>query len=390
MRLLRRTALGVLIGVVAAPVDSEAQTNRPETFRFGQSAAFSGLTSDIGVDVRLGIEAAVLESNQSGGVNGARIFFTYLDDGYEPRKAIENTRELITKRNAFALIGAVGTPTSRAVVGITKENQVPYIAPVTGAEFLRDAEKMPNVVNIRASYRQEVGEMVTRLVEDRGTSRIGVLYQDDSFGRTGLESAAESLARHGLALAGTGTYERGTTAVKTAVLDLQTADLDAVIVIGAYGPAAAAIKWSKELGFNPVFVNISFVGSQSLARELQGGEFDVFVTQVFPDFRSEELEIARSYRQAIENVWPGSPLGYGSFEGYIGARLLLKAMQLCGEEVTQQCVIGQLRQEEPIDLGGLILKFGPDDNQGLDEIYLTGLNDAGHFVPVRSLNDELR
>ena len=339
--------------------------------------------------MRLGIEAALHESNMRGGVNGARVHLTYLDDGYEPRRTITNVRDLITKWNAFALIGGVGTPTSRAVAGIAQEARVPFIAPVTGAAFLRDAETLPNVVNLRASYQQEVDEMVTRLLEDRGISRIGVLYQDDSFGRTGFASAVKALALRGLSPVGTATYERNTVAVKTAVLDLQLADPDAVIVIGAYKPSAAAIMWSREVGFDPVFINISFVGSHALARELPFGFFDVFVTQAIPDFRSDALEIARSYRRAVENFWPGSELGYSSFEGYIAARLLLEAMHGCGEDVTQECVISQFRRDEPIDLGGLTLQFGPNDNQGLDEVYLTGLDSAGQFVPVQSLNDEL-
>lgn len=389
MRLLCRAAAAILICVSTSQL-STAQTADPSIFRFGQSAAFSGPSRDVGIGVRLGIEAAVLESNQNGGVNGAQILFTNLDDGYEPRRAITNVRELITEWDVFALIGGVGTPTSRAVVGIAREAQVPFVAPITGAAFLRDVEEMPNVINLRASSQQQVDEMVARLLEDRGISRVGVLYQDDSFGRTGLASAINSLARHDLLPVGTGVYERNTVAVKTAVLDLQLADPDAVIVIGANNPSVAAIKWSHEIGFSPVFLNISLRGGLELLQVLQSGDIEVFVTQVVPDFRSDELEIAKSYRRAVENYQPGSTLGYSSFEGYIAGRLLLEAMHSCGEEVTQECVIGRFRQDTPMNLGGLILKFGPNDNQGLDEVYLTGLNSVGQLVPVQSLNEKPR
>ncbi len=389
MRLLCRTAAAILICVLALQL-SMAQSDEPPIFRFGQSAAFSGPSRDLGIGVRLGIEAAVLESNRNGGVNGAQILFTYLDDGYEPRRAITNVRELIAEWDVFALIGGVGTPTSRAVAVIAREAQIPFVAPITGAAFLRDAEKMPNVINLRASSQQQVDKMVAWLLEERGISRVGVLYQDDSFGRTGLAGAIKSLERRGLSPVGTGVYERNTVAVKTAVLDLQLADPDAVIVIGADNPSVAAIKWSHEIGFNPVFLNISLRGGHALSRVLRRGDTEVFVTQVIPDFNSDELEITGSFRRAVEAYQPGATLGYGSFEGYIAGRLLLEAMHGCGEEVTQECVIGRFRQDEPIDLGGLILQFGPHDNQGLDEVYLTGLDSAGQFVPVQPSNEKRR
>ncbi|MDE0152124.1 MAG: ABC transporter substrate-binding protein [Bdellovibrionales bacterium] len=112
---------------------------------FGQSA----ILSDIGLNMRKGILAAFNEVNQEGGIYGRQLKLISLDDSYEPEKTVENTRQLINK--VFALIGGVGTPTSRAVLPMISETSIPYIGPFTGAEFLRD-KKQKNVINIRASY----------------------------------------------------------------------------------------------------------------------------------------------------------------------------------------------------------------------------------------------
>ena len=147
---------------------------------FGQSAAFTGPTGEPGTEMRLGIQAAFHEANQNGGVYGRELELETLNDSYETDFAFANTQTLIEKNQVFALIGAVGTPTSRAASPLADAAGVPFIAPFTGAEFLRDPE-LDNVFNLRASYFQETEEMVARLTEDLAVTRVAVLYQDDSY-----------------------------------------------------------------------------------------------------------------------------------------------------------------------------------------------------------------
>ena len=102
---------------------------------FGQSAALSGPAKDLGLNLQRGIEAAFYEANQAGGVNGRQFALISVDDAYEPDLAITNTTALIEEQRVFALIGAVGTPTSRSAAPIASEAGVPYLAPFTGADF---------------------------------------------------------------------------------------------------------------------------------------------------------------------------------------------------------------------------------------------------------------
>ena len=188
----------------------------PDRVLFGQSAAFSGPAQGLGIEMRRGIEVAFAEANRTGGVDGRRLELVSADDAYEPEAAITNAQQLIDFHNVFALIGSVGTPTSRSTVPVAGEAGVPFIAPFTGAAFLRDPE-LEHVINLRASYAQETESMVGHFVDRRGMERVGVLYQDDSFGRTGYNGARIALARRGLEPVGVGLYPRNTTAVKTAL-----------------------------------------------------------------------------------------------------------------------------------------------------------------------------
>ena len=230
---------------------------------FGQSAAFSGPAQELGKNMRLGIEAAFHEANANGGVHGRMLELTSLDDAYEPEAAIANTQSLI-EDGVFALIGAVGTPTSRSATPIAAAAGVPYIAPFTGAGFLRNPQ-WENIINLRASYAQETEEMVERLTVDLGVERIAILYQDDSYGRSGYDGVQQALARRGSEAVAVGRYTRNTSAVKAAVLDIQEGNPEAVIMIGAYQPMAEFIKWARVLEVDALFLNVSFVGSTALA-----------------------------------------------------------------------------------------------------------------------------
>ena len=351
---------------------------------FGQSAAFSGPARQLGTDMKLGIEAAFNEANQRGGVHGRRLELLSLDDAYEPEAAVANSIQLIEEQAVFALIGAVGTPTSRSATPVAAEAGVPYIAPFTGAAFLRE-EQWENVVNLRASYYQETEEMIARLTGDLGIDRIAVMYQDDSFGRAGYRGARRALDRRGLAPVAVGLYPRNTTSVKTGLLDLQQGSPEAVILIGAYQPVAAAILWARRLEMDAVFMTVSFVGSNALADELGPAGEGVFVTQVVPFPTDGSLPVVTDYLNALSAYAAGEAPGFVSLEGYLAGRLAIAALDSCGRGLDRGCFLDSLRRSEITDLNGFRLDYGERDNQGSDAVFLTVIGEDGSYRAVDSL-----
>jgi ABC-type branched-subunit amino acid transport system substrate-binding protein len=359
-----------------------------ERVLFGQSAAFSGPAQELGRNMRLGIEAAFDDVNRRGGVYGRRLELKSFDDSYEPEAAIVNTLQLINDEGVFALIGAVGTPTSRSATPVAADAGVPYIAPFTGAEFLRSPE-WNNILNLRSSYYQETEEMVARLTEDLGVQRIGVMYQDDSYGRAGYRGVRLALERRGLRPVSIGVYPRNTTAVKTALLDLHRGNPQAVIMIGAYQPVAALITWARHTGISPVFMTVSFVGSNALAKELGAVGAGVYVTQVVPFPRDDSLPITSAYLNALSVHAPDAVPGFVSFEGYLAGRLAIAGLEGCGSEVDRDCFLDSLRRADVVDIDGFQLRYGADDNQGSDAVFLTIIGSDGDYHPVDTLQDTI-
>ncbi|MDE2994985.1 MAG: ABC transporter substrate-binding protein [Chloroflexota bacterium] len=282
---------------------------------FGQSAAFSGPAQALGRGMRLGIQAAFHERNQTGGVHGRMLELTTLDDQYEPHLAYSNTLNLISRERVFALIGEVGTPTSRSASPLANAEDVPFIAPFTGAGFLREAE-LENVVNLRASYHQEAEEMVARLTEDLGITRVAVMYQNDSYGQSGLDGVVAALPQRGLEPVASWYYQRNSDAVKAAVFNIVQANPEAVIMIGAYAPVAKAITLARE-DIDPIFMAVSFVGSNALAQELGPDGAGVYVTQVVPLPDDTGVPAVAAYRAALKAFDANAVPGFVSLEGYL-------------------------------------------------------------------------
>jgi ABC-type branched-subunit amino acid transport system substrate-binding protein len=354
---------------------------------FGQSAAFSGPAEELGTNMEFGIRAAFHEVNQKGGVHGRELVLLIADDEYEPEAAIANTRILIEEHGVFALIGAVGTPTSRSAVPVAFEAGVPYIAPFTGAEFLRNADLF-NVINLRASYYQETEEMVERLTTDLGITRIAVLYQDDSYGRAGYNGVRLALESRSMEMVSIGVYTRNTTAVKAALLDLRRGEPEAVIMIGAYKPVAALIKWARHTGMDPVFMTVSFVGSNALAQELGPDGEGVFVTQVVPFPTDDSIQIIKEYLRATRELSSWHDPSFVSLEGYLAGRLAIEGLERCGPDPTRQCFLESIRTAGLIDLNGFELNFeGMNDNQGSEAVFLSMIGEDGNYQSVSSLRD---
>ncbi|UCG14259.1 MAG: ABC transporter substrate-binding protein [Deltaproteobacteria bacterium] len=374
--------------IIAGLLASSTAQAEPGVFHdkivFGQSAAFEGPAAALGLGMREGILAAFQETNGAGGVNGRKLELVSYDDGYEPEKAIKNTANLIKDDKVFALIGAVGTPTSKAAQPIATDAGVPFIGPFTGAAFLRNPS-LGNVINIRASYDQETEAWIEHLTTDLGLSRIAILYQDDSFGRAGLSGVTRALEKRGMKLVAEGTYKRNTTAVKRALLTIRKGKPEAVVMVGAYKPCAEFIKLAPRVKLNAVFVNISFVGSKALAKELGKRGHGVVVTQVVPFPEDASVPLVAQYQKAMKAFNSKADPGFVSLEGYMVGRLVVQVLERLGDDVTREKLLTTIAQVGTFELGGIKLTYGPGDNQGMDQVFLTLIQKDGSFRPVQNL-----
>jgi ABC-type branched-subunit amino acid transport system substrate-binding protein len=350
----------------------------------GQAAPLDGPAKALGTGMREGLLAAFDEVNAAGGIHGRRVELLTVDDGYEPERSVSATRQLIERDGVFAIIGPVGTPTSKAAQPLAEASGVPFIGPFTGAGFLRDPT-LKTVINVRASYDEETEAWIKHLTEDTGARKIAILYQDDSFGQAGLAGVEKALAKRGMELAAKGSYPRNTTAIKTALLDIRKATPDAVVMVGAYAPCAEFIRMARKLKLDATFVNISFVGSDALARELGADGAGVVVSQVVPVPDDTSIPIVASYRAALARGNPNAKPGFVSLESYVTGRLMVEALKAMPGEPSRAALLETVLKRGDFDIGGLRLLYGPGDNQGSDKVFMTVIQPDGSFIAVEKL-----
>jgi branched-chain amino acid transport system substrate-binding protein len=355
-----------------------------DTILFGQAAALGGPSSALGQGMRQGILAAFAEINSKGGVHGRRLELISRDDGYDPDRSMMATVKLIEQDKVFALIGAVGTPTSIATVPIAAAKNVPFIGPFTGAEFLR-ASEFQNVVNIRASYSAEAEAWIKHLTEDLHLKNIAIFYQDDAFGRDGLAGVKAALARRGLELAAEGTFERNTRAVGAAFRAIRRAEPEAVVMVGTYGPCAEFIKLAHRNGVKPTFVAISFVGATALARELGPDGKGVIVSEVVPFPWDTHLKLVADYQAALRSLDPGLTPDFISLEGYLSGRLAAAALDMAGPNPTRADMLRIINEVGRFDIGGDIIAFGNKAREQPARVFLTVIQPDGSFKAVDKL-----
>lgn len=347
----------------------------------GQSCALSGPARDLGIHMKAGIEAAFKQCNTRRTVNGRQVLLISMDDYYEPGQAIKNTHHLIHIQKVFVLMGQVGTPTSKAVAPIAAKAEVPFLAPYTGARFLRQPLQK-NIINIRAGYDQETEHIAGYLVRNRKMTRIACFYQNDSFGKAGLDGLTTALKRYHIHLVAQDYYQRNTLSVMGGLLRIRQADPQAVVLVGAYQPVAEFIKLGRAKGMpDTLFCSLSFAGAESLKNALQDIDGGIIISQVVPLPEYTDIELVRNYKQAMAEYQPELNISTISFEGYIAGRFFIEAARSVTGPLTRQAFVDAVEKAGTFDIGGLTLTFGPDDHQGLDTIYLTTIENK-KIVPV--------
>ncbi len=372
--------------------------------KVGMSAAFSGQSRDLGLNMKLGVETAFQAANEAGGINGRKLTLISLDDGYEATRVADTMKDLLEKREVFAFVGNVGTPTSVVAGPYAAKNRTLFFGAFTGAPALRQDPPDRYIFNYRASYKEETAQAVSYLIDVKKYSpdQIVVFAQEDSYGDAGFEGVIRAMRKHGVSendILRVG-YKRNTVDVDRAVSAVvayndrtelvkagagepravQKHPVRAIIMVATYRSAAKFIQKVREftrMG-EALFFNVSFVGTESLADELKSASAtlcsNVFVTQVVPPFDSGATGVLR-YRDLLAKFQPQAQPGFVSLEGFVVGSLFVEALKRAGQELTTEKLVDALEQVQNFDPGfGTKISYSISEHQGSHKVWGTRLD----------------
>ncbi len=406
-RVLQYGLAGSLMGLAPKSLGATMSSGVTDSeIVLGMSAAFSGPSRGLGIELFRGASAYFEHVNRNGGVGGRKVVLKTYDDGYQPDPAVKNTLTLMLEDEVFALFGYVGTPTVTRVLPMLKkfqERQIYLFFPFTGAQPQREPPYGGFAFNLRASYRQETAGLVQNFV-DIGRRRIAVFYQADAYGRSGWAGVRKALKPYGERIVGEATYRRGskfTGVMRDQVEILKASRPDAVICIGAYAACAAFLRDAVDLGLHVPIANVSFVGSENLLNLITQGRDDgerysdlLVNSQVVPSYHDTSIPAVKQYQELMALYAPSAPQellkesytpfshSFVSLEGFLDAKMMVEILTRLGERPERSALEDAVFSIAEYDLGiGETVSFGPERRQGLHKVYYTVV-DEGRFVPL--------
>jgi len=363
----------LLIFTVVAISSAQVQTPgvTDDSILIGSCSALDGPTRFLGSETVLGATTYLHSINDQGGVFGRKVQLLAFDDGYDPDKAPACFKRMI-KEGVFALGFFVGTPTAKVYVPMAQDEKIPVVGLFTGAQMLYEPLKR-YIINVRASYYDETREQVDKLW-DVNLRKIGVIYQDDAFGKTVLDGVRLALQKHNSAPLALGTFARNTMDVDEGLKSVMAARPQAVVVVGPYAPVAGIVKKAHAAGWRPQFLTVSFVGTEEFIKEAGPDADGTIITQVVPPYDRTDYSTVELYRKYLTKYYPDHPPSFVSLEGFVDAMVLVEGLKRAGKDVTREKFISAIESIHSMNVGmgsKLLLDYSSTDHKGFDNVYPT-------------------
>jgi len=335
--------------------------------KLGISLPKSGIMSSWGDSVYAGANAYFSYAKENNILNKNISLIVY-DDKYAPELTFENTKKMI-KQNIFSFFGFVGTPTTKKILPLIKEHNIPLIAPFTGASFLRNTENK-NIINFRASYKEEINAIIQYLYIQKGIKKISVFYQNDDYGHEGYVSLLQVLKDHNLTLQGEGAYKRNTLSIQHAFREIKHSKPEAIIMLGAHKANSLFIQTARKYPSfaNTFFCNISFGNADEMVKTLNYQTKNLLFSQVLPHYKTNQKPVIKEYRQIMKKYAPDKKLDFISLESFLVAKIITTALNKISGTITREKFLQILRDLPKDTLDGLDLEF--KHNQLYHRIYL--------------------
>ena len=363
-------ALGMLSAAQA--VDGVSATE----IKLGQSAAMTGVAAALTLEFNQGARACFETVNREGGIHGRKISIKTLDDAFKPEPAAANTRTLIEQDKVFALFGYRGTAGTTASLPIFTAARVPVVGTTSGVWPLRSPVP-PYLFHVRASTIDEV-ETAVRQITNQGVVRIAIAYQDDGYGKEALGALEAAMKSRGLSIAVNAPIPRNSDDVATAAGQVAASNAQAVMLAMQAKPAATFITEVRKSGASMQFIALSVAGGvyANLGPAAEG----VVVVQVTPTpFVATAAPIVKEYQEAMKKI-DAKGFSYGSMEGFIAAKALVRGLSKAGKDLTREKFIAAMETLKSEDLGGFTLNYGPDNHNGSGYVDITMLRKDGSFA----------
>lgn len=348
-----------------------------DEIRLGASVVLSGplgpQTAQYGEGSRLLFDAV----NAQGGVHGRMIRYTTLDDGFDPARAVENTRRLLETDKVFMIFHSTGTAQTAAILPLVKEHRTLLFGPVTGASVFRDTFN-PLVFHVRAGYANEAARIVSQL-RQQGVSRVAVFYPDDGLGKTLLAELRRASETEKLPFVAEIRLDPKQPDFAAAAQQTEKAQAQAVIVATAGATFTDYIKQVQATSARPSFYGFSVVSSDAVHRDLGPKARGIILAQIIPSLRNTTIPVVAEYLALVKARSPQAQPSASQFEGFVHARLLVEGLRRTGRNLSTESFIKTMEDAGEISFGRFSVRYSPRSHNGSNYVELAIMDADGNL-----------
>jgi branched-chain amino acid transport system substrate-binding protein len=325
-------------------------------------------------------EAYFNKVNAEGGINGRKIKFISYDDGYSPPKTVEQARKLVESDGVLLIFGSLGTSTNGAIRKYMNEKKVPQLFVASGASKWNDPKQYPWTMGWQPSYASEAKIYAKYIMKEKPDGKIGVLYQNDDFGKDYLKGLKDGLGAKASMIAMEDGYDTSEPAIDEHVVKLKASGADVFISITTPKFAAQAIKKAAEINWHPVHIisNVSAsVGGvlEPAGLEISQGILSASYTKDGSDPQWNADDGMKKFYSFLAQYDPkANKLDAGVVFGYAAAQTMVKVLQMCGDDLTRENVMKQaasLKDFEPDTLlPGIKINTAADNFAPIEQLQM--------------------
>ncbi len=349
----------------------------PTEIRLGASVVLSGplgpQTQEFGQGSRLYFDAV----NAAGGVYGRKISYTTLDDGFDVKRAVENTRKLIDEQGVFMIYNSTGTAQTGAILPLAAESKTIVFGPVTGATAFRQ-KLNPYLFHVRASYADEARRIVVHL-RDTGITRVAVVYQDDGLGKTLLSELNLAAEATGIKFVAEIRLDPKAPDLAVAADATQRAEPQAVLLGTAGGTMNAYIKSVLVRNVRPTFYGFSIANVDLIRRDLREDGRGIVLAQIMPPLRNTTIPVVAEYHQLLRAKDPAARPSAFELEGFIHAKILVEGLRRAGRNLSTASFIKAMEEAGEISFGRFVARYSPTNHNGSSYVELAIVDNAGQL-----------
>ncbi len=367
----------LFLGTVGPAITASAETGVTDsTILIGQTVGLTGTVAGPVKEWNEGATAYFNVVNRQGGVHGRKIEMRMLDDKFDPKLTLANAETLIRKEHVFALFGGRGTPHTQGILPLLEANNVPLVAPSTGAAIFHEPVNHL-LFNIRAKYQDEVIRAVEHF-DTIGVKSISILHVDDAFGEDGLAGFQKAMEARKLTPVAITKFARVNPDYNATAAEVIKPAPGALIIVSSAKNTVEVIKAIRAQGGHMLIMTMSNNSSEAFVKDLGAAGYGVIVSQITPAPNLMTTPLGQEFQAAAKNT--KLTVSYAAMEGFVNAKVLVEGLRRAGRNLTREGFIRAMESMQRVDFGGLMVTYGPRDHTGSEFVELTMIGKDGKFV----------